>query len=55
MIIIGDEGGVVRAFRFSNGSPVFKLPTGSAVYSSAALAFGKVVIGAVNGYLYALG
>jgi len=51
----GDDAGVEHGYRASDGSPVFQLDAGGPIFSSAAVAFGSVLVGADDGYLYALG
>jgi len=54
VIIIGDTSGEERAYRLNDGTQTFELKTAGAIYSSAAVAFGTVLFGANDGYLYAL-
>jgi outer membrane protein assembly factor BamB len=55
VVFIGDSGGVVHAYRVSDGSEAFRLHTGGNMYSSAAVAYGGVFFTSDTGHLYALG
>jgi outer membrane protein assembly factor BamB len=55
VIIIGDAAGIEHAYRLHDGAQLFQFKTGGAIFSSAAVASGRVYFGANNGYLYALG
>ena len=52
---VGDTAGVEHAYRVASGTEVFRVTAGGPIFTSAALAFGTVVFGADDGYLYALG
>ncbi len=52
----GDMSGIEHAFRLTDGAEVFSYPTGAAgILSSAAESSGRVLFGASDGNLYALG
>jgi eukaryotic-like serine/threonine-protein kinase len=55
VILIGDDAGVEHAYRLRDGASVLQLKTGSAIYSSDAVAYGSVLFGTTSGDLYALG
>jgi outer membrane protein assembly factor BamB len=55
VVLIGDAGGVEHGYRLTDGAQLLRVDTGGAIFSSAALAFGDVLFGSDDGYLYAVG
>jgi len=54
VVFIGDADGYEHAYRLRDGTQLFEVRANGPIYASAAIAYGSVVFGANDGYLYAL-